>query len=154
MGEFLDVFTPYVGELLDRRQLGLGFALSRTRKGNYLIGSTREYVGFDRDTTYEAIEAISAKAVSLFPALANVRIIRSFSGLRPACRDGKCVLGEAPQNPGFFVAAGHEGDGIALAPVTGKLLADLVCGRKAELDIAELSPARFRKAEAMTRRLN
>jgi len=135
-------------------RLGLGFALSRTRNGNYLIGSTREYVGFDKGTTHEAIEAISAKAVSLFPALANVRIIRSFSGLRPACRDGKCVLGEAPQNPGFFVAAGHEGDGIALAPVTGKLLADLVCGRKAELDIAELSPARFRKAEAMTRRLN
>jgi len=135
-------------------RLGLGFALSRTCNGNYLIGSTREYVGFDKGTTHEAIEAISAKAVSLFPALANVRIIRSFSGLRPACRDGKCVLGEAPQNPGFFVAAGHEGDGIALAPVTGKLLADLVCGRKAELDIAELSPARFRKAEAMTRHLN
>lgn len=135
-------------------RLGLGFALSRTRNGNYLIGSTREYVGFDKGTTHEAIEAISAKAVSLFPALANVRIIRSFSGLRPACRDGKCVLGEAPQNPGFFVAAGHEGDGIALAPVTGKLLADLVCGRKAELDIAELSPARFRKAKVMTKHLN
>ncbi|HXK89380.1 MAG TPA: FAD-dependent oxidoreductase [Thermosynergistes sp.] len=135
-------------------RLGLGFAMSRTRNGNYLIGSTREYVGFDRDTTHEAIEAISAKAVSLFPALANVRIIRSFSGLRPACGDGKCILGEDPQNPGFFVAAGHEGDGIALAPVTGKFLADLVCGRKTELDVAELSPARFRKAEVMTKHLN
>jgi sarcosine oxidase subunit beta len=125
------------------RRLGLGFAFSRTWHGNYLIGSTRENVGFDKRTTGEALDAVAAKAVELFPVLGQVHVVRSFSGLRPACVDGKCILGESPRHPGYFIAAGHEGDGIALAPVTGKFLADLVCGRRTELDLTELHPGRF-----------
>jgi sarcosine oxidase subunit beta len=82
--------------------------------------------------------------VELFPVFRNVRIIRTFAGLRPACEDGRYVIGEDPDNPGFFVATGHEGDGIALAPVTGALVTQLICGEKTSLPIEELSPARFR----------
>lgn len=127
------------------KRLGLGFAMSRTHSGNYLIGSTREYVGFDRNTTYEAFQAITKRAVELFPIFSKVRIIRSFAGLRPACEDGKYVIGEDPSNPGFFVATGHEGDGIALAPITGKLISDLICGRKPAFDIEEINPSRFHR---------
>lgn len=127
------------------KKLGLGFAMSRTHSGNYLIGSTREYVGFNRNTTYEAFQAITRRAVELFPIFSKVRIIRSFAGLRPSCDDGKYIIGEDPANPGFFIATGHEGDGIALAPITGKLISDLICGRNLALDIDEISPARFRR---------
>lgn len=127
------------------KRLGLGFAMSRTHSGNYLIGSTREYVGFDRNTTYEAFQAITKRAVELFPIFSKVRIIRSFAGLRPACEDGKYVIGEDSSNPGFFVATGHEGDGIALAPITGKLISDLICGRKPAFDIDEINPSRFHR---------
>ncbi|MDK2846282.1 MAG: hypothetical protein PWR02_1213 [Synergistales bacterium] len=125
------------------RRLGLGFAFSRTWHGNYLIGSTRENAGFDKNTTSEALDAIASKAVNILPAIGEVRVVRTFSGLRPNSVDGKCLLGESPLHPGYFIAAGHGGDGIALAPVTGKFLADLVCGRKTELNLAELSPGRF-----------
>ncbi|MEJ5230250.1 MAG: FAD-binding oxidoreductase [Pseudothermotoga sp.] len=126
------------------KRLGLGFAMSRTHSGNYLIGSTREYVGFNRNTTFEALQAITKRAVELFPIFSKVRIIRSFAGLRPACDDGKYVIGEDPANPGFFIATGHEGDGIALAPITGKLISQMVCGEKTVFDIDAISPARFR----------
>lgn len=126
------------------KKLGLGLAMSKTHPGNYLIGSTREYVGFDRSTSFEALVAITKRLTELFPIFKNVRIIRTFAGLRPACEDGKYVIGEDPENPGFFVATGHEGDGIALAPITGALLAQLICGEKPSLPIEELSPARFR----------
>jgi glycine/D-amino acid oxidase-like deaminating enzyme len=126
------------------RRLGLGFAMSKTHPGNYLVGSTREYVGFDKSTTLEAFIAIAKRLVELFPVFRNVRIIRTFAGLRPACEDGRYVIGEDPDNPGFFVATGHEGDGIALAPVTGALVTQLICGEKTSLPIEELSPARFR----------
>lgn len=125
------------------KRLGLGFAMSRTHSGNYLIGSTREYVGFNKSTTYEALQAITRRAVELFPIFSKVRIIRSFAGLRPACEDGKYIIGEDPSNPGFFIATGHEGDGIALAPITGKLISDLICGRKPVFEIDEISPSRF-----------
>lgn len=126
------------------RRLGLGFAMSKTHPGNYLVGSTREYVGFDKSTTLEAFIAIAKRLVELFPVFRNVRIIRTFAGLRPACEDGRYVIGEDPDNPGFFVATGHEGDGIALAPITGALVTQLICGEKTSLPIEELSPARFR----------
>ncbi len=129
------------------RKLGLGFAFSMTRDGNCFIGSTREYVGFDKRTTYEALKALSARAYHFFPKIfEKIRIIRTFAGLRPACADKKYVIGEDPANPGLFIATGHEGDGIALAPITGKLIADLVCARNLEFDLSQYSPARFRKS--------
>ncbi|MGJ8455543.1 NAD(P)/FAD-dependent oxidoreductase [Pseudothermotoga sp. U03pept] len=134
------------------KRLGLGFAMSRTHSGNYLIGSTREYVGFNRSTTYEALKAITNRAVELFPVFDKVRIIRSFAGLRPACDDGKYIIGEDPANPGFFIATGHEGDGIALAPITGKLISQLICGERTTLEIDAISPARFRVASEVAQR--
>jgi sarcosine oxidase subunit beta len=55
-----------------------------------------------------------------------VNIIRSFAGLRPRTPDGMPILGPVESLPGLIMAAGHEGDGIALAPITGQMIADCV----------------------------
>jgi sarcosine oxidase subunit beta len=127
----------------EEKRLGLAFALTRTEGDSYLIGSTREFVGYDKGTTMEGIRAIINQAVSFIPVLKDVNFIRAIAGLRPATPDGKMVLGEHAGVPGFFTAAGHEGDGISLAPITGKLLADMVCEGRADSRLAELSPNRF-----------
>jgi len=127
----------------EEKRLGLAFALTRTEGDSYLIGSTREFVGYDKRTTMEGIRAIINQAVSFIPVLKDVNFIRAIAGLRPATPDGKMVLGEHAGVPGFFTAAGHEGDGISLAPITGKLLADMVCGGRADARLEELSPNRF-----------
>jgi sarcosine oxidase subunit beta len=44
---------------------------------------------------------------------------------------------------GFLVAAGYGGDGITLAPVTGKLIAEIVVKGRAPVCIDEMSLARF-----------
>ena len=127
----------------EEKRLGLGFAFSRTEGDSYLIGSTREFVGFDKRTTMEGIRAIINQAVSIIPVMREVNFIRAIAGLRPATPDGKMILGEHVALPGFFTAAGHEGDGISLAPITGKLLARMVCERVVESRLEELSPNRF-----------
>jgi sarcosine oxidase subunit beta len=133
-------------------KMGLGFSFSRTADGNYFIGSTREQVGYDKGTTYEALQAVAAQATEFFPILRHVHIIRHIAGLRPASTDGKPIIGEHPERPGFFIAAGHEGDGIALAPVTGKIVSQLICDVKPVIDAEELSPGRFcrKRVEAKT----
>ncbi len=123
--------------------LGLGFSFTRTSHGNYLIGSTREDVGFDKRATYQALNALGSQVGDIVPLMKNVHIIRHIAGFRPAVSDGKMILGSWPGMDGLFIAAGHEGDGIALAPITGKLLSDYVCGRKVPDKIKELSPERF-----------
>ncbi len=107
-------------------RLGVGLSLSQTENGNILIGGTREFVGYDKSTTHRALRAVLEHATRLVPALKNINFIRSFAGLRPYTPDGLPILGEVPQVPGFYMAAGHEGDGIALSAITGILLRDVI----------------------------
>lgn len=123
--------------------LGLGFAFTRTKEGSYLIGSTREMAGFDKGCTMDGLRCLVNQAVEILPIMENVHFIRSMAGLRPCTPDGKMILGEHRELPGFFTAAGHEGDGISLAPITGFTLAEMVCGGPVPEKFAELSPARF-----------
>ena len=126
-----------------RSKLGIGFAFSQASTGNYLIGSTRENAGFNRDTNLAALNILVEQAVRFFPIMKNVNIIRSFAGLRPASLDGKPIIGEVESRKGFYIASGHEGDGIALAPITGKLISDMINGLSVQFDVEELNIKRF-----------
>lgn len=121
----------------------VSFSLHQSRVGTCFIGSSREFVGFDDSTSAEIVAAMAQAAVRMFPGAANVRIVRSFAGLRPYTPDGKPVVGEVSAHPGLYIAAGHEGDGIALGPVTGKIVADLILEHRCAWDIGALSPDRF-----------
>jgi len=124
-------------------QLGVGLALSQTEKGNILIGATREFVGYDLGNTREGIKEVLRNATRLIPGLGNMNFIRVMSGLRPYTPDGLPLVGFVEGLEGFFMAAGHEGDGIALAPVTGRIVADLICDGKTFTDVQALRPDRF-----------
>lgn len=125
------------------RRLGLSLALTQSPSNTLLVGSTREFVGFDTRNTMEGIQAIIGMVLGFLPGMKNISIVRAMAGLRPASVDGKMILGQHNGLEGFYTAAGHEGDGIALAPITGKLLASMVQGEHIERDISELSPNRF-----------
>lgn len=127
-------------------RFGLGFAFTGTHSGNYLIGSTRENAGYDTTTDPEALGLITRQVQRFFPALSRINFIRSFAGLRPSTPDGMPILGEVPGAPRFFVAAGHEGDGIALSPVTGQVMADLICGGTPAFPMDAFAPGRFAAA--------
>jgi len=124
------LIAKYHPEELDptdrHHRLGVGLAVEQTAHGGLLLGSTREFVGFDRRTTLAGIEAVAAHVKRLLPVLADVNIIRTFAGLRPKTPDGLPILGPVPELSGLIMAAGHEGDGIALAPVTGELVAEML----------------------------
>jgi glycine/D-amino acid oxidase-like deaminating enzyme len=124
-------------------QLGVGLSLSQTQKGNILIGGTREFVGYDVGNTHEAIATVLKNAIRLVPGLGPIHIIRTMGGVRPYTPDGLPVVGYVNQLEGYFVSAGHEGDGIALSPVTGKIVADLIVDGKTFMDVSALDPNRF-----------
>ncbi len=63
-------------------QLGVGLSLSQTKKGNILIGGTREFVGYDVGNTHEGIQAILKNAVRLVPGLGSIHIIRTMGGMQ------------------------------------------------------------------------
>lgn len=124
---------------------GIGLAIGQTKSGNLLIGGSREFVGFDRRPTAEVLHAISQTAVRVFPVLGSVNILRAFAGLRPYTPDKMPILGVVKEWSGLYIAAGHEGDGIALAPVTGKLMARVACGLDPGFDLRPFSLSRFQR---------
>lgn len=122
---------------------GIGLAIGQTKSGTLLIGGSREFVGFDNSTNSNVIKEIAKRAIQAFPFLKNVNLIRTFSGLRPFTPDNLPILSEVPNVKGIYIGAGHEGDGIALAPITGKLMAEMICGEKTEFDMEPFSIVRF-----------
>ncbi|MCL1818332.1 MAG: FAD-binding oxidoreductase [Spirochaetaceae bacterium] len=124
-------------------RLGVGLSLTQTAKGEILIGATREFVGYDLRNTREAIREVLSNAARVVPGLADLRVIRVMAGLRPYTPDGLPLVGFARGMEGLFLAAGHEGDGIALSAITGIIARDLICEGKASLDVSELNPDRF-----------
>jgi sarcosine oxidase subunit beta len=124
---------------------GMGFSLEQADNGNILIGSTREFVGFDRRTTFDGIRTIASRIVPVIPALKHVPVIRTFGGLRPYTPDGLPILGKVAGLEGFIMAAGHEGDGIALSAITGELIADLIATGRTQFPLDAFRLERFRE---------
>lgn len=124
-------------------RLGSSLNIAQTAEGGLIIGGTREFVGFQGENTLEAIETMMGRVLRFFPGLKNLNVIRFFSGFRPYTPDGMPLLGEVKTLPGFYMAAGHEGDGIALSPITGKLMAELIVSGTCSHDIGHFSPNRF-----------
>ena len=69
---------------------------------------------------------------------------RHWAGFRPVTPDGLPIIGRAPAWRNVTYAAGHAMLGMTLAPATGRLAAQLVCGQQTDVDAAPFSPARFR----------
>ena len=124
-------------------RLGASLSIEQQEDGSMIIGGTREFVDYEEENTFEAIETMMKRAMRFFPALKDVSVVRFFSGFRPYTPDGLSLMGEVKTLPGFYMAAGHEGDGIALSPITRKLMAELIATGKTSYDISRLSPSRF-----------
>ena len=120
-----------------------GVSIDQTQNGNLLIGATREFVGFDKRTTVEGLKKIASRAVRILPDLKHTHLIRAFAGLRPYTPDGLPILGKVEKIKGFIMAAGHEGDGIALSAITGKLISELVLEGKTDVALDSFNLKRF-----------
>lgn len=68
---------------------------------------------------------------------------REWMGHRPAPADSIPVIGAVPGLRGAFLGFGHHHVGMTGGPKTGRLLAQLVCGRTPNIDLAPYAPARF-----------
>lgn len=105
---------------------GVALVFEPTESQNFLIGSSREFVGYDTAVRPEVIGCMAARMLRFYPALRDSQIIRAYTGLRPWTPDHLPIVSEVGELPGFYIAAGHEGDGISLAAVTGKLMGELL----------------------------
>lgn len=122
---------------------GDGILIPR-RDGRLIAGAVFEDAGFNKAVTLGAMEQIVGAAKRLVPSLASIPFREVWAGLRPAAYDLLPVLGASPSVSNVVYATGHFRSGILLSALTGEVIADLVMGRKAKIDLAPFSPTRFR----------
>lgn len=94
--------------------------------GRVLAGATVEDVGFDTEITESGQRGLRESAIEIAPGLAEMEIVDRWAGLRPYAADGEPVMGAIPGVEGLFAATGHYRNGILLAPITGRILAERI----------------------------
>ncbi|MCO6413428.1 MAG: glycine oxidase ThiO [Thiogranum sp.] len=120
--------------LVSRITLYQGHYVIPRRDGRILVGSTLEYVGFDKRTTEQALHDLRQAAFELIPELASLPIEQHWAGLRPGSPDGVPVIGPHPELANLYINAGHFRNGVVLGPASARLLADQLTGQPPVLD--------------------
>lgn len=120
---------------------GVALVLEPTESQNFLLGSSREFVGYDSSVDIRVVETMARRALRFYPKMNDFKIIRAYAGFRPFTADHLPVVSAVDEVPGFYIAAGHEGDGISLATGTGKLM-EQIMNEKSET-IIPTEPLRY-----------
>jgi D-amino-acid dehydrogenase len=76
------------------------------------------------------------------PSLAGLERDSAWAGLRPWL-PGLPAIGPSVAADGLWIATGHEGAGVALGPVTGRLIAQALCGEEPLMPLDAFTPDRF-----------
>lgn len=122
---------------------GVAMVLEPTESQNFLIGSSRQFVGYDGRIDINVVETMARRALRFYPKMDDFTLIRTYTGFRPWTEDHLPIVSEVNEVPGFYIAAGHEGDGISLATVTGKLVQEMIAGK--EETVIPIEPLRFER---------
>jgi D-amino-acid dehydrogenase len=104
------------------------------------LSGTLELAGLDLSISQPRVDAIRRGGERWFRGLKERRVLETWAGLRPCLPDGLPAIGRLGRT---VVATGHAMKGVALAPITGRLVAQLVAGEQPEHDLALFDPARF-----------
>jgi glycine oxidase len=111
-------------------------------EGLCVAGSTLENAGYKKRITPCGMEKILGAVTEMVPALADAEIVETWSGLRPDTPDHLPSLGPTDVE-GLLIATGHYRNGILLAPITAKIIADFVTEGHASFPCDTYSPMRF-----------
>jgi len=107
---------------------GEGCYLVPRRDGSVIVGATVEDVGFNESSTPDGVEFLLSRAREILPSVASARVRDVRVGLRPATADELPLIGWSSTMRGVCLATGHYRNGILLAPLTAKLVAEIVLG--------------------------
>lgn len=95
-----------------------------------------------RDVDHENLHHNLRIAVDVVPAFSDLHVVRSWAGYEALAPDALPLLGAVPGHDRMWVSACARG-GYTLGPAQGRIVADLVAGRPAPVDVARFAPARF-----------
>jgi len=101
-----------------------------------------EIAGLDAPPNYHRADGLLTHARRLFPGLQVTNPSR-WMGQRPSLPDSLPVIGRSPRYASVYFAFGHQHVGLTSGPRTGRWIADLVAGRRPNVDLSAFRVDRF-----------
>ena len=120
----------------------VAFNLQPRATGQMLLGSSRQFGRDSAEVELDIVQRMVERGRHFLPRLGELRVVRMWTGFRPATDDNLPLIGPVPGHESLLLAAGHEGLGITTSLGTARLIADHVTGARAEIDPAPYLPSR------------
>lgn len=121
-GQMIAVHAPQLRHVIS---WGEHYLVPR-KDGEVIIGSSVEFLGYTKDVTLDTLQAFIHRSAALVPSIGRAPLRRFWAGLRPYSPTRRPILGRAPGVDNIVLATGHHRNGIVLAPITGKLICELI----------------------------
>lgn len=131
----------------DIQKYGIALVFEPTESQNFLVGSSREFAGFDTKVDMAITRLVAKRCIRFYPKMKYMNIIRTYAGLRPWTEDHLPIVSSVKDIPGFYIAAGHEGDGIGLSAITGKVISEMMADKQTSIPTDVLRYNRFETNE-------
>ena len=122
---------------------GISSVVEEAITGEVYVGSSRAWAQFDEEISPVISDALVERATRWFPGLGALPRTSAWVGFRPALAGGPAI-GRIREN--LFVTTGHEGAGVGLGPISGRLLAQLIAGEQPAIDLSPFDPLRFQRS--------
>jgi glycine/D-amino acid oxidase-like deaminating enzyme len=120
-----------------------GLGVGSMADGGLLAGGTRDEGDHSPQVRPEVIQDIRRRLAELLPAAGQVRVRYQWCCFRPATADGQPVIDQVPGLDNAWVSAGHDGDGLLMAPATGQALATWITTGRQPQQVATFGLSRF-----------
>ena len=140
-GYHLEFREPGVRLTHSVMEAGAMFVTSSMETGLRSAG-TAEFAGLDAPPDYRRARIFERLTKRMLPGL-NTEAAAEWMGTRPSLPDSLPCIGAIPGRPGLFAAFGHSHYGMSMAPMTGRIIAELVTGTAPNLDLAPFAIGRF-----------
>ena len=124
----------------------VAFNVQPRRSGQILIGSSRQYGAEEAGVEEAILTRMLQRAEQYMPGLAQLSILRSWTGFRAATSDKLPLIGPWPGDETLFIATGHEGLGITTSLATARILADQITGERPQIPVEPYLPSRMSAA--------
>jgi glycine oxidase len=111
--------------------------------GTVFAGATVEDVGFDERTTVTGVQGLIEAVCELLPDARRASFATPRVGLRPGTPDQLPIIGASSMLPGLMYATGHYRNGVLLAPLTARLVADAMLHGVHDPMLTFTKPSRF-----------
>ncbi|MEJ8847025.1 D-amino acid dehydrogenase [Variovorax rhizosphaerae] len=114
-----------------------------TRLGDRIrVGGTAELAGYTLKLHEARRHTLEHVVTDLFPRGGDTQRAEFWCGLRPMTPDGTPVIG-GTRRPNLYLATGHGTLGWTMAAGTGRVMADVISGRKPGIDMKGLTIDRY-----------